>query len=224
MPEEIKVDMSELKRFNPTPTFSSSNTASTQVSYTVQVVIPPPDDTIEIAYSVKRRYICFDQAMANTGWVVIETSLAGLEILMMNTIRTQARDELMGWADTLDRAAEVYLAIHALLSEWEVDTVVHELPPIGNGPFMRRTDSSIVAATAVRCAAINWQLPVEMVSAQTAKKFFTGDRNAKKGLVRDELKRRYGHMMKDSSFQLNEHTYDALALGAYLIESEHGTK
>ena len=220
MLEELEIDMGTLARFN---TSTSANAGVTQTSYSVEYVIPPPPVITAVAYE-KRRMICFDQAMANTGWVVIETDPAmGMSILMMHTIHTTPRPDKLGWEDTLDRAAEVFSTVYKIMSEWQPSLVVHELPPIGNGPYMRRTDSSIVAATAVRCASSSWGIPVQMVSAQTAKKFFTGDRNAKKKLVQEALKERYGPLLKDPAFQLNEHTYDALALGCYLLETDDGT-
>ena len=103
-----------------------------------------------------------------------------------------------------------------LLWKHAPDLVLHEMPPVGTGPFMRGTYSSVTAAVAVRCAATTAALPIAQVSAQEAKNVLTGNPKAKKPEVRKAVNK----LIEDGSLflnpetkiRLNEHIVDAIAL------------
>ena len=161
--------------------------------------------------------IAFDQAIANTGWCLcLNQEGIVTEVLDAGTIKTVASDERTSWDDTLDRATQVMTGVLELLWKHAPDLVLHEMPPVGSGPFMRGTYSSVTAAVAVRCAATTAALPIAQVSAQEAKNVLTGNPKAKKPEVRKAVNK----LIEDGSLflnpeakiRLNEHIVDAIAL------------
>ena len=212
MKDETKItDMSDLAQFNPT--WRESDAALIPVTEPEVVSLPIPN----LFAGVPKKTIAFDQAIANTGWVVMyhQEGIAS-EILDAGTIKTVASDDRTSWDDTLFRSTQVMAGVLELLWKHVPDLVIHEMPPVGSGPFMRGTYSSVCAAVAVRCAALQAILPVAQVSAQEAKKLLTSNGNARKPEVRQAVNKiiEEGGLFvnPETKIRLNEHIIDAIAL------------
>lgn len=109
--------------------------------------------------------ISFDQSIANTGYVVLDCdSMIGISILEMNVIHTVSRNGNKSWEDTLDRCTQLLEQVTELLLKFRPTLILHEMPPVGRG--MYRAESSVVAATVIRCVGALHSIPVNMVSAQ----------------------------------------------------------
>jgi Holliday junction resolvasome RuvABC endonuclease subunit len=211
--DESKItDMSDLAQFNPTWS-GSHDPGLTPVTEPAVVALPIPN----LFVGGPKKTIAFDQAIANTGWCVMyHQEGISSEILDAGTIKTTASDDRTSWDDTLHRSTQVMSGVLELLWKHVPDLVLHEMPPVGSGPFMRGTYSSVCAAVAVRCAAMTAALPIAQVSAQEAKKLLTGDGNARKPEVRKAVTKiiEEGGLFvnPETKIRLNEHIIDAIAL------------
>jgi Holliday junction resolvasome RuvABC endonuclease subunit len=193
--------------FNPEPVFPPLK----------PVLVEPPPRPDYWGAERTRSIMAFDQAIANTGWVVMHYDFFDPPLMYaIGTIKVPTLEARTSWDDTLERSTRLMGAVVDLLYLYCPDLVLHEMPPVGTGPFVRAAYSSVVAATAVRCAAATRNMDIAQVSANSAKKCLTGNGNAKKPEVRKavqalidggELKRN-----PDEKFQLNEHITDAIAL------------
>jgi Holliday junction resolvasome RuvABC endonuclease subunit len=163
------------------------------------------------------RAIAFDQSLASTGYVLF-TFDGSLQVEDMGMIKTSST--FSGWTDNFYRAQWIYTEVVNLFGQHKLDLVLHEMPPIGGSPFLRRPDASIVAATAIQCAASHVGLEVKMVSAQVVKKYLTGNYRAEKKGVREALLERFGTTLQGHKFSLNEHTYDALGIAVTYVETQ----
>lgn len=210
---EIQIsDLTALTKFNPLWSKSFDPDLFPVTEPTV-VALPIPN----LFVGGPKKTIAFDQAIANTGWcVMFHQEGISSEILDAGTIKTVASDDRTSWDDTLFRSTQVMAGVLELLWKHVPDLVIHEMPPVGSGPFMRGTYSSVCAAVAVRCAALQAILPVAQVSAQEAKKFLTGDGNAKKPEVRQAVNKiieeGWLFVNPETKIRLNEHIIDAVAL------------
>jgi len=210
---EVRIaDLTDLARFNPTWS-ASHDPGLTPVVEPAVVSLPIPN----LFVGGPKKTIGFDQAIANTGWVVMyHQEGISSEILDAGTIKTSAQEDRTSWDDTLYRATQVMSGVLELLWKHVPDLVLHEMPPVGSGPFMRGTYSSVCAAVSVRCAALQAALPIAQVSAQEAKKVLTGDGNAKKAEVRKAVNRiiEEGGLFinPEAKIRLNEHIIDAIAI------------
>jgi Holliday junction resolvasome RuvABC endonuclease subunit len=208
---EVRIaDLTDLAKFNPT--WSQSHDPDLEPVTEPMVSLPIPN-----LFIGNKKVIAFDQAIANTGWVIMYHQ-AGIssEILDAGTIKTVASEDRTSWDDTLYRATQVMTGVLELLWKHSPDLVLHEMPPVGSGPFMRGTYSSVCAAVAVRCATLQAALPVDQVSAQEAKKVLTGNGNAKKKEVRQAVNKiiEEGGLFvnPEAKIRLNEHIVDSIAL------------
>ena len=209
-----RLDLGPLGEFRP----GNQHTDISVPSLRVDPAFIHTDPPVPILYSHDPLLlIAFDQAIANTGWAVLHFDSSNIvEIRGIGTIKTRTEGELTSWADTLDRSTRLATDIEKLLIQWQPNLVVHEMPPVGKGPFVRRSESSVVAATAVRITASSLSLPVEHVGANKAKKHLTGNAKAKKDEVKGAIKARIEHGSIIEVFETgryNEHIWDAIALG-----------
>lgn len=161
----------------------------------------------------------FDQSLTNTGFVYFSygtEGIRGLRIHEMGVIQTLPVRK--GWADNLARCASIYEQVCALLGpELHADQVLCEMPPIGKG--MYRPDASIVAAAAVYCAAAMWEIPCDVVSANTVKRYLTGNGSAEKKEVRKALEDKFADQLDNKRFRKNEHVFDALGIAVTWCEN-----
>jgi Holliday junction resolvasome RuvABC endonuclease subunit len=202
-------DLSDLDLFNP--------------SYSASVdPIPEPSphsfETITVINSGSTtRVLAFDQAIANTGWVLIQfVPGVATEILAAGTIHTTTEGDKVSWDDTLDRASRLFAEVSDLIWNLQPDLVLHEMPPVGSGPFIRGSYSSVTAAVAIRNAAMLQKRPVDHVSANAVKKNLTGNGNAKKKEVRAAVESLIADgvvfVNPGASLRLNEHIVDAIGI------------
>jgi Holliday junction resolvasome RuvABC endonuclease subunit len=203
-------DMTDLAQFNP----SRSKSHDPDLLPVVEPVVSLP---IPNLFEGTKKVLAFDQAIANTGWCLcLNQEGIVTEVLDAGTIKTVASEERTSWDDTLTRSVQVMSGVLELLWKHVPDLVLHEMPPVGTGPFMRGTYSSVCAAVAVRCAAMQAALPVDQVSAQTVKKILTGNANAKKSEVRKAINKllENGQLLlnPEMKIRLNEHIVDAIGI------------
>jgi Holliday junction resolvasome RuvABC endonuclease subunit len=156
--------------------------------------------------------VAFDPAIANTGYAVVDRSGERLHILDMGVFSTTATPDRSSWDATFKRAVALDVFVRGLLCKWTPALVLHEMPPVGGGPTIHRADSSIVASCVVQLASAALEVPVQMVSAQKAKKVLTGKAKADKKQVRRVLEEMFPAEVKTRSLRWNEHSADALAL------------
>jgi Holliday junction resolvasome RuvABC endonuclease subunit len=106
--------------------------------------------------------------------------------------------------------------VRDLIWNLQPDLVLHEMPPVGSGPFIRGSYSSVCAAVAVRNAATQQEKPVDQVSANSVKKNLTGNGNAKKKEVRAAIEALIAdgilYVNPGASLRLNEHIVDAVGI------------
>lgn len=187
-------DFSSLKRFQPTSSTShAKKTVNAPIRWT-------GDGTV----------VAFDQALANTGYVVAHFRPKVMKVIASGTLHTTSSGGRTSWTDTLYRARELIRPIRKILAEHEPRIIVHETPPIGNSRSMRRPDSSILSAMAIWVAAED--TPIRMIDARAAKRYLTGKAGATKKEVRTALENRLGDVFAEPHLRKNEHVYDALAL------------
>jgi Holliday junction resolvasome RuvABC endonuclease subunit len=165
--------------------------------------------------------IAFDQSLANTGYVVIDCDpILGVSFLEMGCFHTVTIDQRKSWDDTFNRSVQLFDFLRILVGKYEPTLILHETPPVGESPYVRRADSSIVTATVIRTVAALNHTQVEMVGAQSVKAYLTGNRNAKKKEVREALEIRFDIQLKTPGLVLNEHTFDALGIAVTFLEKK----
>jgi Holliday junction resolvasome RuvABC endonuclease subunit len=156
-----------------------------------------------------RTILAVDQSLSNTGWAF----LIGKVVILTGNIKT---DPQKGHEGTLTRGGDLFAEFCHLLDDRRPDLIVHELPPVGSR--MMRPESSLVAAQALRDAAITREVPVRMVGAQKVKKRLTGNGNAKKPEVRQAILS-FDPQVREKK-PLNEAIFDAIGLGWVMCEQE----
>lgn len=151
--------------------------------------------------------IAVDQSLANTGIVVLSFDHEGFSVGERTTLRSTTSVD--GIERCLLRAEELRTEMEEYIRTLpKPDMVVHELPGASNR--LQRPESSLLAALALRTVAGALKYPVAAVSANTAKKFLTGNGNAQKRQVKEHLLICYPHLQP---LRLNEHLIDAIAVG-----------
>lgn len=160
------------------------------------------------------RILSFDQALANTGWVLFEHDPDdGLEPIRTGLLTTDTSDK--GHLGSLCRAQDIHAQVLDLVFRFGVPGVVlHESPPVAGR--MSRPESSLLAALAIRMAY--GDTTVEMVSGQRAKAIVAGNPKATKAEVRSGVLRRVPDLA--TLRPANEHTYDAAALAITYLHDQ----
>lgn len=161
------------------------------------------------------RILAFDQALANTGWVLVNGN--PWRLYQTGAIRTSS--VFQGHVGNLSRQQDLREEVGGLIETWNPDLIVHETPPVGGR--MQRPESSLLGASAIWSAALDRSVPLCMVSAQTAKKRLCDIRDADKRMVRKGLEQLLPETVfeaKNKKMQWNEHVRDALALAVVASE------
>lgn len=160
------------------------------------------------AIKYKGVLIAADQSLANTGLVVLE--FPDVKILQRMTLKSSTSVD--GTEKCLLRAEELVGEYNEWLCQqiglYSPELVIHELPGASNR--LARPESSLLAALALRTVCNELGLPVKAISANVAKRVFTGNGNAQKRHVREAL---YGFFPHFAQAKLNEHLCDAISLG-----------
>lgn len=169
----------------------------------------PAEFVADLDFSFRGRMLCCDQSITSTGFVVLHFGLDGrVTICQWGTIKTEPTG-IKGYEDYLLRieiiAGEIKHVVDEVLHG--IDLIAHEAPPMGGG--LRKPESSLSAAVAIRAAAVILDIPAVSIHGKHAKKVLTNNGNADKLIVREAL----GRWVDLSEIRMNEHISDALALG-----------
>jgi hypothetical protein len=134
----------------------------------------------EPVFQASGTVVCFDQSIANTGWVYVTSGPEGVLLRDCGSIPILPEGYPRGHEGTLMRGDVLGSKIERILNTIPGDVhVLHETPPIATGK-MSRPESSLVAAAVIRQVARRLGLPVSMVANQHSKKVLVGNGNADK--------------------------------------------
>lgn len=156
-------------------------------------------------------FLCFDQALATTGWALLLADERGWTVLDTGVHKTKpmAKTSL---EDSFSRGE----LLNALIEQQLTDLihhndieVVYEMPVVGPRKT-RNAEAAPVAIMALRLACVGHDVPAHMVNVQQARKRLTGSSKADKKDVRAVVEE---VVQVESMPYANEHTYDALGLG-----------
>lgn len=164
--------------------------------------------------------LAFDQAIRNTGWVLVGFSANRAGIMNAGVLQTKKPVRNLGWESTYASAMEMADQIDQVFADRlrigiRPTLIVHETPP--SAGKAARPDSSIMTGMAVRLAARKHcpDVPLLMIGKQKAANFLLGQPNADKSEVRDFLQAASwvdALDVLDQRSTYNEHQYDALSL------------
>lgn len=159
--------------------------------------------------------LCVDQSLVNSGWALLHVR-PGLapRLAMHGTIHTApSKEGRKGFYDTFVRSEQLYEEYRKLLEVSGPQVVLHEMPAITGMVAVRRQEASTMAGVALRCAARSLGLVIDQMQAQHVKKIMTGNGNAPKPFVREQVVL----ALPDATVRWNEHISDAVALGITAI-------
>lgn len=175
----------------------------------------PPEPFTHMHVSWQGRLLAFDQALATTGWANLAASAStGLAVLATGMIETEPTGA-KGYEDSFSRGEAIFGDVLDLIRRVEPALIVCEMPVAMGKKFKGNLEAGLVACMAVRCAVKFAGLPIRMLNRQAVSKKLTGNGNADKRSVRDAVKRQFPALPK--GMRLNEHTYDAMALGVAAV-------
>jgi Holliday junction resolvasome RuvABC endonuclease subunit len=149
-----------------------------------------------------------DQSLANSGIVLMECAEVPKIIsktMLRSTTLLDSSEATLRRAEDMVEEFRLFLGDHSHIVR--IDLIIHETPPRANQ--LQRPESSLLAALALRLAAKPLGLSYTSVTANAAKKHFTGSGNATKAKMRERMWERYPEF---KTFKLNEHQADAAAL------------
>lgn len=187
---------------------------------------PPLEPLLVLSPSSQiQKIISFDQALSETGYVVIQSLGPHSPPRFEATGMLSATHDVKGHENTLLRAASLYLEAKDLIAYHKPSmdlsfVVVHETPPTSAGPGrMARPESSLLAALAIRIAAMESGCRVVMRARQKAYKRFTGSGNADKKYMKEALTKLLdARGIQRPTGPWNQHVIDALGLALLEVE------
>lgn len=165
------------------------------------------------------RMLCFDQALANTGWAYMNHDLKdGWGLLATGTLKTDA--DKTGSIGNIKRSVKMYEMMKSVLTDHPMsDVVIHELPTVGFGMF--RPESCLSAAISLQIAVscLDTPIPVHVMQRQRVNKHLTGHPNSDKKTVGAAVEKRLVDQFSNVlQSRRNEHIRDAIALGIVWLE------
>lgn len=157
--------------------------------------------------------LAFDQTLSSTGWCLMRSKGYIVEAVRTGMCTTNAENK--GSDQDLVRGELIFNQFQTVIENNEPMWIVHEAPPVGGGK-LSRPESSLLAALALRIAAAQYVTPLTMIHARKAKNRLTGNPGATKKEVREGV---LWQLPTITDFKpLNEHVYDAAAIGLVAIE------
>jgi Holliday junction resolvasome RuvABC endonuclease subunit len=156
---------------------------------------------------------CFDQTLSKTGSIILISS--GGKIVPYRSKMFEPTSEEVGNEGNLEKATLLFEGFLIYFASHKVDLVAHEAPPVGGGKLMR-PESSLMAATALRCAAKSLGIPVRMVAPQKVKNRLTGNTKAEKKDVKLAIERMIPEVTDLKPW--NQDVSDACGVGIVAIE------
>lgn len=165
------------------------------------------------------KVLAFDQAMRNTGYVLLDGRGQTPVISQARTLRTVANEQT-GWRSTyIAQETMAFQIADVIRDHADVDLIVHESPPSAR---MARADSVLLAGLSVRLMARMFApgVPVWMIGKQKAANILIGNPQAEKKMIKKTFQRIVdttantwvAGITEIAGNTYNEHQYDALAL------------
>lgn len=153
--------------------------------------------------------LAFDQTVSATGWVHLVCRGNRLEVKDKGSIAKPVGGNLGSNLVLLDAAEKMFFEFHRIIGDRRWTCIAHELPPVGR-TVKGSGSSSLVAATALRCAVRNSTgAPVQVIAAQTWKKAMAGNAKAEKIEAYNGLVNRFA---PSGDLPTNEGQRDALCI------------
>lgn len=175
---------------------------------------PTPDD-----FAPDVQILCFDQALANCGWALLNTEET-ISVALSGTIRRPLLNGEKGFEATFARSVSLSRAISQLLIELygQFESTVLELPAVQG----YRTESSLIAAVTI-CVELDRMglAQPHFISRQAAAAHLVNDRHAPKA-VTSQFVNAMVTTHPRANGQWTEHVRDSVLVGLehlYLEES-----
>lgn len=154
--------------------------------------------------------LCFDNAVAKTGWCLLEHDDRGFRVQDRGLVTQPAVPGLKGYADTLERATFLALELEPIVMSVRTEIgraleIVYETP----SRFGYRTESALLAGLAVKIVAARYNIKAHGVDSKHMKRTLTGEQNADKATTKKAVERYTGAVSKP----WNADIADAAALG-----------
>lgn len=161
------------------------------------------------------RVMAFDPSLSGCSVVMLHRDFEGLHVIDADTFRTPTSEGKGGREHDLRRSSE----LRVMLRRWwrsvlypDKWTVVYE--GIGEGPFLKHIEASLLAADQVRTVGEELKYRfAESIAARTHKHFVCGNANAKKHEEHEALREIAEELsISDYSLITNEDKRDALCV------------
>lgn len=157
--------------------------------------------------------LALDQSLVSTGWAAVTYDWDGLRVLKTGMLKVDSVGNRI--AETLPRSVELFRDFCDLLDAHAAYDLVHESPVVA----MRNSDSSVMAATALRiaCEVANGREVKWMPNRQAVYKIVVGDHKAPKSEMRKAIEALFPGGWNGPA---NEHTRDAIGLAVAYLRSD----
>ena len=167
-----------------------------------------------------KRVLSVDQTLGASGWAILQWNLTLDRLSVCETGMVSTTSDLTAHEGNFDQSDQIFVQFYDLLGAVLPDVIVHEYPPISRpGLKMRRPESSLLAADALRHAAIIRGIPIaKMVPAQRTKTRFTGNPKATKADIKVAVEAL--DPSTKSMSPMNENVRDAIANGWLAMEGD----
>jgi Holliday junction resolvasome RuvABC endonuclease subunit len=160
----------------------------------------------KLKFSGEQWVLAIDQSMASTGWVLLASNDDGEPIVIGTGMIVTNPTGKGSFEDTYGRMLQIEDGFMALTG-LNPSRIVHEMPAV----YGKRTEASLLASVVLRLTARRRDIPISMVAAQKMKRIIAGKPNASKDEVRAAVKSLLPDIVRHKP--LNEHVYDAAAIG-----------
>lgn len=175
---------------------------------------------LDLAALPNCRFIACDPSLAATGLVFIEVHDGEVYVLGAETVGV-AKTELVGWADTFQRAHLLKTALRPILESWVHDfgggVAVHEAPPTAGGNMMRIESTILAGYTFEQLAEELGMESVPLVTPMAHKFLLCGNGRATKKEHHEKVKALLPSIF-DGKYITNEALRDALSIALYAAD------
>lgn len=160
-------------------------------------------------------WLCFDQSVGNTGWVLLKTA-PGLARVVEAGMYRSAEGRIPGPEGTLEAVKPMVKAFGRILGTYRADAILYELPAVAG----KRTESSLVAAACLQAAHLHHAAttPLVVMPRQRAANRLVGNKDATKQETSAMVDELVGIWRPARPW--NEHVRDAVLLGLAYARKE----
>lgn len=153
-------------------------------------------------------WLCFDQTIGNTGWVLLKTA-PGLVRVMEAGSYSAPQGRTPGPEGTIQAVKPLIKEFGRILGQYRADAILYELPAVAG----KRTESSLVAAACLQAAHLHHAVttPLVVMPRQRAANRLVGNADANKQETSALVNELVGIWRPQRPW--NEHTRDAVLLG-----------